>query len=446
MTFIMSPVLSGLLLLLAVALFIWGWRGRRVGDHPICRACGYDLHGLQSDHASCPECGADITRTRAVQIGRRRRRRTPLIAAALLLPLGILTALPLVTAFDLDAYKPVWLLRYEAQAGGMPALEELTRRLDVGELSQAQVDAVVGTALATQADRSRPWEPAWGEFVERAQLAGVLTQADLETYVRQALDDGGMVLEVRPQVRRGDPVAYRIKTVDVRASASDHFWLITHREPLRLGEWTGHRIRSSSGGSFTASISGWSGLSWSLSEEILADIQPGVHTLELDMRAELFKLGPYGGQQGSALVDVSFTLSGQWELVEAQTPGVTLTSEPSLRVAVEQAFANPRLRLDSSTGNLWGRVDVNSPPTGLAFEAAIRNDGQLWPLNAVTVAAGRTTGYGLSRWEPVEGLAEGDRVDLVFTPYVDAALRTTDIFEIWGEAVVIEDVEIESRP
>ncbi len=62
------------------ALVAVGLRGRRVGDHPHCRRCGFDLHGLPVGFGRCPECGATVETAggligSATQIGRRERRR-----------------------------------------------------------------------------------------------------------------------------------------------------------------------------------------------------------------------------------------------------------------------------------------------------------------------------------------------------------------------------------
>jgi hypothetical protein len=52
-----------LLILFGLAWPTWGawqhWRRKAdtPADHPLCPACGYNLHGTMSDH--CPECGAE---------------------------------------------------------------------------------------------------------------------------------------------------------------------------------------------------------------------------------------------------------------------------------------------------------------------------------------------------------------------------------------------------
>jgi len=46
--------------LIGVSVFWRGWRGRRIDNHPWCRKCRFDLHGLWPGAARCPECGIDL--------------------------------------------------------------------------------------------------------------------------------------------------------------------------------------------------------------------------------------------------------------------------------------------------------------------------------------------------------------------------------------------------
>lgn len=54
---IAAPLLLGFVI--AVVLLRRGLRGRAIDDHPVCRACGFDLFNLPSDRAACPECGSE---------------------------------------------------------------------------------------------------------------------------------------------------------------------------------------------------------------------------------------------------------------------------------------------------------------------------------------------------------------------------------------------------
>src|SRR6185503_1134498 len=63
---------------------LWqGLRRRYSDDHPHCRKCGYDLYGLVSGTKLCPECGAELRRRGAIQIGVPRRRWGLVVVAVL---------------------------------------------------------------------------------------------------------------------------------------------------------------------------------------------------------------------------------------------------------------------------------------------------------------------------------------------------------------------------
>src|SRR5438552_5497377 len=76
-------------LLSGVWLLVIGVRGRRVGDHPHCRRCGFDLFGLPNTSSRCPECGANLTVRRSTVTGARRSRSFSLGIGLLLALLSI---------------------------------------------------------------------------------------------------------------------------------------------------------------------------------------------------------------------------------------------------------------------------------------------------------------------------------------------------------------------
>src|SRR2546427_12425775 len=85
--YLLSPL--GLMMIGGLFALVYGIRGRRTDDHPICRRCGFDLFGRPEGSEGCSECGADLHAATAMRIGHRRRR--PMLAL-----LGVLLILPML--------------------------------------------------------------------------------------------------------------------------------------------------------------------------------------------------------------------------------------------------------------------------------------------------------------------------------------------------------------
>lgn len=205
--FILIPLV---LLLGGIVLYLYGRRGRRVDDHPICRRCGFDLFGLPETSKVCSECGTDLQSPAAVRIGRRERRRG-LVAWGLtifLLSAGWLGLLGWAAFSDIDwnRQKPDWWLTMETGSANPvtrdAALDLLIRRLGTGELSDGRIIALVERGLTLQGDVNQPWVPQWGDLIEKARGLGKVKEEQFQRHARQAPQ---MFLDVRSQVRRGDP-------------------------------------------------------------------------------------------------------------------------------------------------------------------------------------------------------------------------------------------------
>jgi len=119
-------------------------RGRRVGDHPHCARCDFDLFGLPPEQERCPECGAKLDSAKARRMGRRRPRLGAMTGWSVVLVCGLAVAIGTLragaTRFDWVRSKPVWLLRRDlassppANPRAQEAGRELDRRLKAGRL------------------------------------------------------------------------------------------------------------------------------------------------------------------------------------------------------------------------------------------------------------------------------------------------------------------------
>src|SRR3954470_21903949 len=131
-------LLSVTVALLGIAALWRGLHGRRVGNHPFCRRCGFDLFNRAPDSSACPECGAALTPAdRAIVIGTRQRRRGLIVAGLLLALLGLggvgVVAWSTWQHFDWQQRKPIaWLLHDARNGADVPtqtaAVQELARR------------------------------------------------------------------------------------------------------------------------------------------------------------------------------------------------------------------------------------------------------------------------------------------------------------------------------
>ena len=52
---IAAAILAGFAAVVGAALAWYGWVGRATDDHPVCRACKFDLFNVPSDRHACPE-------------------------------------------------------------------------------------------------------------------------------------------------------------------------------------------------------------------------------------------------------------------------------------------------------------------------------------------------------------------------------------------------------
>lgn len=175
-----------------VTLLVMAWRGKRVNSAPLCRKCGFSLHRLPL--LRCPECGSEL-RGRAIVYGERQRRpRMMRVAAGLLILCAGAAGLEgwwRAKTVDWMKVKPAWMLSQEARGKNpalvAPALKELTARAARGSINGWVCEGLVTHALEQQDDIFSPWEPLWGDFVETAQTAALVSNKDWSDYVRSAI-------------------------------------------------------------------------------------------------------------------------------------------------------------------------------------------------------------------------------------------------------------------
>lgn len=436
-----------------IIMLILGFRGRVIDDHPVCRNCGFDLHGKPPDSNRCAECGADVSRIAAIRIGHRRRR-AGLVwgGAALFAPAFLITVLGIVVGLrglDPIGYMPLWWLMNDADRSAAPvrdnALREIARRAKSNQLSDGQLRTVAARALEAQADRSRAWVPLWGDVFEAAHTANAVTAEQWKQYVYKAPQ---WTLDARPRVRQGAPLAVRFSRDDARLGTNTQMWFnYTYTDVLIDGKPCSRSVRGSGGGS-NLSVGGGGSSSQTVEPDDAAmkDLAPGPHRVTVRMEIRLYDLPYAAAQTATPLVTQTIALDSDWELVNE--PTVRVVTDPSLRPAVEKSVRITRVaRQAYDPDHISVEVEASSPPVGLGYAVILRagnrehNVGSV-SFKAVPASAKMGGGHSWHTGSQVRDL-KADVCDVILRPSLNAVEATVDLTEMWDGELVFKDVKIE---
>jgi hypothetical protein len=417
----------------AAMLVISGMRGRVLDDHPLCRRCGFDLTGKPGTSALCSECGADVTRPRAIVIGHRKRRIAPLIAGTMLMCASLLMLTLSLTKVNWQPYKPVWWVLSEFDSPNLTkrdaAVRELDRRLNAGSLSDRQIAAIADAVIKYQASPSKTWIPRLGNLVEGAHALNKLSNAQWKQYVTNTL---ALKLDVRRRVRLGDPIPYWVSEQPHRAGMLGGLGFAYRNVQLTIGTV---KVKGSFGdsGRIGGQIGGGAtGSNLRLNNEQLEQLQPGDYTMTLSLDLSIADAPTH------VVVNRTLTLTAPVQLMPASQPTVTLIDDPSLKPALEKSLKIVRAHLTDDHLNV--NLAFDNPTVGVGFDVFARHGEREDKLSDLSVPAGSGS-YGRNVNGRVPRL-KGQTIDLIFRPSIAAATETTNTFAIWNGELVLQDVKV----
>jgi hypothetical protein len=428
-------------------LFMFGWRGQRTDDHPLCRRCGFDLFGLPSGATRCSECGADLTRPRATRLGHRARRPRTMLAGAFILLVCTSACAPYAWAkareFDPNPWKPLsWLLSETTPntpaATRSAAFAEIMRRLTTARLDADEVNRVADVGLAHQADPLQPFLPEWSEIIQQAHRTRLLSSDRWQRYGRQA---GAFTLEARPRVRRGDSLPLRVMHSVPRSALSSrngHLWQSVRVASVRVGDRV---IRTIPAGIGSLALQNHGPVEWNetIDEAILANLRDGTHTVRATLLVDVHHA--WGGNTPEAvLLSHPVEVEATWDLVGRDVDTVALVPRPSderpTQVTVGYAGYHP-------SEELVLNLTVRAGRQALSHTIVVRAGGREARLGSVVCRPYTSSSQLMGAKLPDFG---DDRVDLVFVPDPAGARRTVDFTEILGEEIRLPGVRIARPP
>ncbi|HZW08359.1 MAG TPA: hypothetical protein VFF69_00510 [Phycisphaerales bacterium] len=432
---------ASILLLCGAILLALSLRGRRIGEAPHCRRCGFDLTGIAppADIPSapapprCPECGRTLDRPRAVATGLRRGRPALALVGALVLLGGTGAAGLAISSSrtDLNSLKPTWLLMIEATrlrgAAREAAADELSARHAAAPLAPGQLGALVDAALDAQADANSRWLGSpWFDLLDAAFAAGAVSPGQESRYTAQAIG----TLEIHaPAVALGgshwETELFEISPRPISAPRVVPFapigfaaylqQLSVDRETVTLeelgagGRWFVHwgqyeSVIHPNGSSLSGPRGAVAGMLPTAKRNLgfpRLTFEPGQHQLDFQWRIEGFRLAPIGSAVSPIVPDVKPSAAFTWNGSHHVRAGSTSADVVDVVRGIRDEQRTPRLFVDrdGGPGAMYaipcapgdntrcdyvltcpiGRFDTSD--VWLVGRLVLRADGYEWPLS-----------------------------------------------------------------
>ncbi len=395
-----------------------------------------------------------------------RRRRTRAGGAALvvvLIGVGGVVATSSGVGVAVIRSLPAGALITLADAGNGVAFDELSMRLDRGELDAAAAGRLVDVALAHQADRARPFDPKWSELIERVRSVHGMSDERLTAYARNAV-----IFEVfvREQVRATEfvPVVLGYQTdrlAPAPRGALTYDPLVLEVECARLSVGS---VSKREGIIHTSAFTLYGNGGGSSTMNHPLDRAPGPEVTRLDVA---FRVRVFEHSEARDRGEVA----GEWELrrvadvevVAADAAGLPVVEDASARAEVVGSVYLSRLEiLDHAPEEEWDEAivvpvwsGVRETPVSWRVEALLP-DGSRVPCGSVVLGATpdgmlSTRAYQSRIRLEQAGVAMPhefdwpERVDVVMTPDPEWAYSSVRIRHIVGGEFVFRGVPVVRR-
>jgi hypothetical protein len=466
-------VFAGAVLLAGLFLIYRGVRGVAVLSDPKCAKCGYDLRWVKPEvNVVCPECGSDLKAGRAIRFAEYQRKPrlilvgVGLIVAVVLLPAGLsmwmfatrVRAVPATPASRASLPTSSLITGLATTANQPWDWQELERRLTAGRLSKQETAAAIDQLIKHLKTKPGGWReplPWSGQFVAAAEKSGSISDEQFGR-LSQAFYGTQPAVTARGRLRQGQPLQF-----EVGYGSSWNlpgFKLIAALSRVKLDQGTELKVydflqsTSRPADPDQLSESGY----MPIMGKVLMDMPPGRHTLTFEIdtgvvdESRPFKTGDSirPGQTKrwpKTRYKWNSTVTIPIEAVPSDRPAVDLVTDEKL-----DPVKNGQL---SITAKLFPRserkavlrlaIQQNGLGVSIASLVMVRVAGQevCRGVFCVDTTSSRSCG------DPSNEIARpspGIRmIDVILTPSVEVAEKSTLCDRIWGQEMVFKNVPLQ---
>ena len=428
-TGILWLVVVGVTAIGAFLIFRARW-GRRVGDTPFCRKCGYVLTGNVT--GTCSECGTLFSENTVVR-GVRPYRPVSLWSGILLLMTALslagMTASTTLWKIDWYQYRPTdWVIAdLDSRMLGTPdrAWVELKRRIVLKRLSANQEHALVERALREQQSLTNSFG-ASDELVDYLNGAFAAGRMDASETKRFFDNEMKVLLTVRPVVGPKDSIFY---TVGGIGRAPKGWWKYSGETDYWIDD---KKVNHG----FASGSSSFHGGSWGSSMEPQSI---GKHRLRLDLKVTVGRGILPGAEPPVGDETRTLQVTSDFEVGAAPPPIAHIKSPDAVTV---RTWFNPHGFRQSIDGHVYGTLQCDSPGVPMAFDVFARANDREYSMGSVNFRRSAvSSSWGISSEKlPTTGVHS---IDLILRSSDEAAMRTIDMNAIWDGEVILSNVPIE---
>lgn len=410
-------------------ILLWlGRRGRRVGEQPVCRKCGFDLRGKPAESMRCTECGADLTAKRAVAVGAHRRWDALVLAGGLVLGLSVggLRGWRFYERDEIVRWVPLASLYDDYMlitTASDRAFAEIERRDAVRPLTSQELEPLM-LRLAGEFERGAGLSFAKQQFMfaqmERDRVAPALQRRIMAANLDLRMD-------VPARARRNETMQIRTD-VGLRYVSSDWRGFVTAMTPTWGGPqagpeenfWSPHRPF------FRHTTYAYLRVPRSLS--------PGEKSISRMVRAEVVL------RKGAAPIVVARESS--WRLEITNDPPVEAefltdaVAEAHVSRAIREAMIAPN---EGKTALLLRSDGLN---VRMVMDAAVRVNGEEVALGPVDIYPRRGHTWHVINLEPARPLPGGVCEVILRPARARAAALDTPRPRFYGNELVLRDVKV----